>query len=150
MLAGEGFLLSLVMFKAANTTISFFENLMRCLFQERQRCRCESAEKPRSANSKLIIWGTFVHYGICACVTIVSLSLDEWSLSTLISRSRVAKIIALMQQTSALCSHWFVYWLNYCLGSLGSKRRSNIKVESLKMQIMRTHQQYAWCTNIEV
>ena len=35
----------------------------------------------------------------------MSLSLDEWSLSTLISRSRVAKIIALMQQTSALCSH---------------------------------------------
>ena len=67
MLAGEGFLLSLVMFKAANTTISFFENLMRCIFQERQRCRCESAEKPRSANSKLIMGDVCTLWDLCMC-----------------------------------------------------------------------------------
>ena len=65
MLAGEGFLLLLVMFKAANTTISFFENLMRCIFQERQRCRCESAEKPRSANSKLIMRDFCTFWDLC-------------------------------------------------------------------------------------
>ena len=67
MLAGEGFLLPLVMFKAANTTISFFENLMRCIFQERQRCRSESAEKPRSANSKLIIRDICTLWDLCMC-----------------------------------------------------------------------------------
>ena len=66
-LAGEGFLLPLVLFKTANATISFFENLVRCIFQKRQRCRCESAEKPRSANSKLIIRDICTLWDLCMC-----------------------------------------------------------------------------------
>ena len=67
MLAGERFNFPLAMIKAANTTISFFENLVRCIFQERQRCRCESAEKPRSANSKLIMRDICTLRDLCMC-----------------------------------------------------------------------------------
>ena len=149
MLAGERFNFPLAMIKAANTTISFLK-IWWDVFSKRDNDADVNLQKSQEVQTQNWSWGTFVHFGICACGTIVSLSLDEWSLSTLISRSRVAKIImALMQQTSALCSHWFVYWLNYCY-CLGFERRSNIKVESLKMQIMRTHQQYAWCTNTRV